>query len=339
LTAEFDYELPAGAVAQRPAARGSARLLDLATAAALEHRRIADLPTLLRPGDLMVVNDTRVIPARLYGDRAEILLAEKVAATEWLALVKPGRRARIGDRLRFSDELDAEVLALEGDGKRRLRFNRAVEPFLDALGHVPLPPYIDRPDDAADRERYQTVFAREAGAIAAPTAGLHFSQELLAHLGTAGIEVAAITLHVGLGTFKPVSAELVHEHRMDAERFLIPATTERAITATRERGGRIVAVGTTVVRTLEASALLSGGRVLAGHGKTDLFITPGFQFRVVDLLLTNFHLPRSTLLMLVCALAGRERVLNAYREAIAAGYRFYSYGDAMLAAHVPALAG
>lgn len=330
LTSEFDYHLPPGSVAQVPAQRGASRLLDLDARGAARHRRVADLPAILRRGDLVVVNNTRVLPARLFAGRVEILLAEKVGDDEWLTLARPGKRARPGDRLRFSPELEAEVLALEGDGKRRLRFNRPVEPFLASLGHVPLPPYIDREDEPADRERYQTVFAREDGAIAAPTAGLHFTQELLAALRNSGVEIAEITLHVGLGTFKPVTAELVHEHRMDAERFTIPLETEHAVRAARDRKARVVAIGTTVVRTLEASALLSGGQVLAGHGKTDLFVTPGFQFRIVDALLTNFHLPRSTLLMLVSAFAGRERVLAAYREAIDAGYRFYSYGDAML---------
>jgi S-adenosylmethionine:tRNA ribosyltransferase-isomerase len=284
-----------------------------------------------------------VIPARLFarrggegaGGRVELLLVEKVAPRRWVALAKPGRRARPGTRLELAPDLHATVIDKQDDGRHTIELDAEIEPRLAALGHVPLPPYIARADRADDTERYQTVWAREPGAIAAPTAGLHFSVELLAALRAAGIERAAVTLHVGIGTFKPVTAELVHEHRMEPERYEIPAATAEAIARTRARGGRIVAVGTTVVRTLE-SAAAADGEVRAASGRTGLFITPGFRFRVVDLLLTNFHLPRSTLLMLVSAFAGRERVLAAYREAIARGYRFYSYGDAMLAERAPA---
>ncbi len=348
LTADFDYELPEAAIAQRPLPRGEARLLVLDAAGAGRHRRVHDLPALLARGDLLVVNDTRVVPARLFarrepgGGRVELLLVEKVGPTEWDALVKPGRRARPGTRLTLDAKLTAEMVARppaaagdgEGDGRRRVRFSVPVEPHLERLGHVPLPPYIKRPDTAADRAAYQTVYARHPGAIAAPTAGLHLSRELLARLEEAGIERTAVTLHVGIGTFKPVTAELVHEHVMERERWEVSDATAAAIDRARARGGRVVAVGTTVVRTLEAAARAAAappGRVAAGAGSTDLFIVPGFAFRVVDALLTNFHLPRSTLLMLVAAFAGRERVLAAYREAVAAGYRFYSYGDAMLA--------
>jgi S-adenosylmethionine:tRNA ribosyltransferase-isomerase len=336
LTRDFDYELPESSIAQRPLPRGESRLLCLDAPPARRHRHVRELPEILRRGDLLVVNDTRVMPARLYGEGrggapVELLLVEKLGDADWDALAKPGKRTRLGDRVRFPDGLEAEVVALRDDGRRAFRFSEPVEPHLEALGHVPLPPYIKRPDDAADREVYQTVFAREPGAIAAPTAGLHFDEALLDRLGQAGAELATVTLHVGIGTFKPVTAELVHEHRMERERFAIPPATARALRSTRERGGRVVAVGTTVVRTLEAAALLAGGEPLAGSGATDLFITPGFRFLVVDVLLTNFHLPRSTLLMLVSAFAGRERVLAAYREAVREGYRFYSYGDAMLA--------
>lgn len=259
----------------------------------------------------------------------EILLAERLEPRRWEALLRPGRRARPGTVVDFAEGFSAEVESKREDGRFRLFFSDEVEPWLESLGHIPLPPYIKRPDEAKDRERYQTVYASKPGAIAAPTAGLHFTETLLGELADRGIEHTHVTLHVGLGTFKPVTAALVHEHKMDGERYEIPEPAAAAIRHTRSRGGRIVAVGTTVVRTLE-SAARETGEVAAGSARTELFITPGFRFRAVDLLLTNFHLPRSTLLMLVCAFAGRERVLAAYRNAVEEGYRFYSYGDAML---------
>jgi len=341
LVRDFDFELPGDRIAQHARPRGTSRLLVLDAPPARRHRSIADLPGLLRPGDLLVVNDTRVIPARLFarrvagGGRVELLLVERIDTRTWECLARPGRKARAGTRLELAPGLSAEVVAETGDGRRRVEFSEPVEPHLDRLGHVPLPPYIDRPDEAGDRERYQTVWAREPGAIAAPTAGLHFTPELLRALEERGVERRAVTLHVGIGTFKPVTAELVHEHRMDAERWWVPGETAGAIVRARAEGRRVVAVGTTVVRTLESAALQCGGEVRAGSGSTDLFVVPGFRFRVVDVLLTNFHLPRSTLLMLVSAFAGRERVLAAYHEAIAAGYRFYSYGDAMLVERRP----
>ena len=352
LTRDFDYSLPAAAIAQQPAPRGASRLLVLDREGEERHRRIADLPALLRPGDLLVVNDTRVLPARLHGRVAgnesraprelELLLVESLGEREWEVLARPGKRARPGAVIEISDPsagagagsgVLAEVVALAGDGRRRVRFSEPIEPHLDRLGHVPLPPYIHRPDLPADRERYQTVYARRPGAIAAPTAGLHFSDELLAALEGAGIERVALTLHVGIGTFKPVTAPLVSDHRMDRERYDIPEETAAAVARARAGGRRVVAVGTTVVRTLEGAAVAAAanGEVPAGAGATDLFITPGFCFQVVDALLTNFHLPCSTLLMLVSAFAGRERVLDAYEEALGLGYRFFSYGDAMLA--------
>jgi S-adenosylmethionine:tRNA ribosyltransferase-isomerase len=374
LTSDFDYELPAEAIAQRPAPRGESRLLALDREGEARHRRVAELPALLRRGDLLVVNDTRVLPARLYGwmggrnasgaagavataralspERAraattaralspdgagaaakvELLLVERLDDREWEALARPGRRARPGAIIELDPGtgLVAEVVGLTGDGRRCVRFSEPIEPHLERLGHVPLPPYIRRPDEPADRERYQTVFARRPGAIAAPTAGLHFTEELLAALAAAGIERAAVTLHVGIGTFKPVTAPLVSDHRMDSERYEVTRQTATAVTRARAEGRRVVAVGTTVVRALEAAAAASG-EVPAGAASTDLFITPGFRFQIVDVLLTNFHLPRSTLLMLVSAFAGRERVLAAYQEALSSGYRFFSYGDAMLA--------
>ena len=343
LTADFDYQLPARLIAQQPAPRGASRLFVIDAQKGDRHRSIGDLPAILRAGDLLVVNDTRVVPARLFarrpaaggrgGGRVELLLVEKTAAREWTALVKPGRRARPGTRLELASGLGAEVRGKLADGRHVVLFSEPVEPHLETLGHVPLPPYIKRPDRQADRERYQTVYAAVDGAIAAPTAGLHFTRELLAALEARGIEVAALTLHVGIGTFKPVTAELVHEHVMEPERYELPAATVAAVEAARERGGRVVAVGTTVVRTLESAA--ARGALQAGSGTTSLFITPGYELRAVDLLLTNFHLPKSTLLMLVAAFAGRERILAAYQEAIAEGYRFYSYGDAMLVARAP----
>ncbi|MEM7051006.1 MAG: tRNA preQ1(34) S-adenosylmethionine ribosyltransferase-isomerase QueA [Acidobacteriota bacterium] len=342
LTDDFDFELPEAAIAQQPVARGSSRLLVVDEAAReRRHRRVSDLADLLLPGDLLVVNDTRVIPARLFarraatGARIELLLIEKVDDTLWDVLARPGRKARPGTRLELAEGLEGRTESRpdSDDGRLRVRFSQPVEPFLEKLGHIPLPPYIKRPDNAADRERYQTVFAAKAGAVAAPTAGLHFDDALLAALEARGVERATVTLHVGIGTFKPVTADLVHEHRMESERFEIPATTARALHRTRQRGGRVVAVGTTVVRTLEGAARQG---LESGSGRTDLFITPGFQFQRVDLLLTNFHLPKSTLLMLVSAFGGRRRMLAAYREAIAEGYRFYSYGDAMLLARADA---
>jgi S-adenosylmethionine:tRNA ribosyltransferase-isomerase len=350
LISEFDFHLPEQQIAQDAAPRGDSRLLVLDAHGAARHRNTRDLPAILRPGDLVVVNDTRVFPARLLGrsmprDAAsatpsdapsttanvELLLVERRADGTWTALAKPGRRARVGARLAFDGGPAAEILAVAEDGRRTVRFEHDVDPHLERIGHVPLPPYIRRADTTQDRERYQTVFARAPGAIAAPTAGLHFNQAMLEGLRARGIELATVTLHVGIGTFKPITATLVHEHKMESERFEIPAATAEAIRATRARGGRVVAVGTTVVRTLESSALLSGGEPMAGTGATDLYITPGFRFQVVDVLFTNFHLPQSTLLLLTCAFGGTERVLGAYREAVQHGYRFYSYGDAMLA--------
>lgn len=334
LTSDFDYDLPASSIAQQPAPRGESRLLVLDREGPERHARVSDLPRLLRPGDLLVLNDTRVIPARLFGrsaggGRMEILLVERMGESEWEALVKPGKRAKPGARIELDGGLSAEVLDKRED-RYRLRFSEPIEPHLERLGHIPLPPYIHRPDTAEDRERYQTVYARSPGAVAAPTAGLHFTEGLLREIEGAGVAIARVTLHVGIGTFKPVSAERIEEHRMDRERYEIGEEAAAAIRQARERSGRIVAIGTTVVRTLESAALAGGGEVRAGSGSTEIFITPGFRWQVVDALLTNFHLPRSTLLMLVSAFAGRERVLAAYEEAIREGYRFYSYGDAML---------
>jgi S-adenosylmethionine:tRNA ribosyltransferase-isomerase len=340
LTRDFDYHLPPESIAQEPAPRGQSRLLVLDRTGPERHAWVGDLPHLLRAGDLLVLNDTRVIPARLFGrsaggGRMEVLLVERLGNREWDTLVKPGRRARPGSVIELDEGLSAEVGEKGEDGRVRLRLSEPIEPYLDRLGHVPLPPYIHRLDTLEDRERYQTVYARRPGAIAAPTAGLHFTEELLREIEQAGVGIARVTLHVGIGTFKPVSAERIEDHRMERERYEIDEETAEAIRRARGEGRRVVAVGTTVVRTLESAALAGDGDVESGSASTDLFITPGFRFQVVDALLTNFHLPRSTLLMLVSAFAGRERVLAAYEEAIREGYRFYSYGDAMFVERGP----
>jgi S-adenosylmethionine:tRNA ribosyltransferase-isomerase len=355
LVSDFDFHLPEELIAQRAASRGASRLLVVDDPR--RHRRISELPELLSPGDLLVVNDTRVIPARLFarsasGGLLELLLVHRLDEAEWEVLAKPGRRARPGARFTLGVVEDGvasgggplpassaglpeespslEVVEQLASGRYRVRFSEPIEPHLERLGHVPLPPYIHRPDDAADRDAYQTVYARSPGAIAAPTAGLHFTPELLAAIEARGVRLAQVTLHVGIGTFKPVRATLVSDHHMDEEECVISEPAAEAIVQARAAGGRIVAVGTTVVRCLESSAKAHGGRVEPGRSQTDLFIYPGFDFQIVDRLLTNFHLPRSSLLMLVSAFAGRERVLAAYTEAIGEGYRFYSYGDAML---------
>jgi S-adenosylmethionine:tRNA ribosyltransferase-isomerase len=351
----FDFELPPNLIAQRPAAeRTDARLLHLPRAdGPTAHGSVRDLPFRLRPGDLLVANDTRVFPARLLGHRVpsggavECLLIAPVpdaAATaadrRWHALMHPGQKLKPGARIRFAGcdglTLHGEVLARLFHGRRLVRLwtedGRAVDDVVDAIGHVPLPPYITREDLPADRERYQTVFAAHRGSVAAPTAGLHLSAPLLAALGARGIDLATVTLHVGYGTFQPVRVARVEDHRVDAERYEVSAAAAAAINDAVDRGRRIVAVGTTTTRVLEFLASAHDGRLVAGAGSTDLFIHPGHRFRLVGGLLTNFHLPRSSLLMLVAAFGGDERVMAAYREAVALGYRFYSYGDAMLIA-------
>ncbi|MFN7987757.1 MAG: tRNA preQ1(34) S-adenosylmethionine ribosyltransferase-isomerase QueA [Thermoanaerobaculia bacterium] len=338
---DFDFDLPPEAIAQRPAPRGTSRLMTLDRASgAIGHRSVADLPSLLRTGDLLVVNDTRVVPARLFGvdaegRRTEFLLVEKTEdASAWDCLAKPGRRAKPGRSFDFGAGLSGTVAGKGESGHYRVVFSGTpLEEALPLVGTTPLPPYIHREGgvaDGRDAVDYQTVYAREPGAIAAPTAGLHLTPELLDALRARGVEVASVTLHVGIGTFKPVKADRVEEHRMDVERGIVPDETAEAVRHAKEEGRRVVAVGTTSVRTLEASARAHGGRVAPGPFETRLFLVPGAEFLVVDALLTNFHLPRSTLLMLVSAFAGRESVLAAYREAVAAGYRFFSYGDAML---------
>jgi S-adenosylmethionine:tRNA ribosyltransferase-isomerase len=342
--ADFDYEFSPELIAQRPAdRRDGSRLLVLGRATgAVHHQRFADLPDLLRSGDLLVLNDTRVLPARLIGSKAsggriELLLLEPLPGgdpAEWRCLLRAGRKPAPGARLAFEGGLAAVVLGRDDDTWQvRLEVGHgSVAEALERTGQLPLPPYIERPEGRAtpdDRVRYQTVFARQPGAVAAPTAGLHFTPELFERLARTGIERAFLTLHVGAGSFLPLRGARVDDAVLPGERFEVPAAVAAAVAAARERGGRVVAVGTTVVRALEASAA-EDGRVRAGQGRCTLFIRPGYRFRAVDALITNFHLPRTTLLMLVCALAGRERVLEAYATARCAGYRFYSYGDAML---------
>ncbi|MGA2169620.1 MAG: tRNA preQ1(34) S-adenosylmethionine ribosyltransferase-isomerase QueA [Terracidiphilus sp.] len=354
---DFDFDLPAELIAQEPSAeRGQSRMLVMDRAnGALRDASFADFPSLLQAGDLLVLNDSRVIPARLYARRTllrdhekptgriEVLLTEPAGKSRWRALVRPSRKVAIGERLVFPGPsgaiaLEAEVLERGSFGERLLRFAPVDDFFavLDRIGHVPLPPYIRRADADADRERYQTVFSRERGSVAAPTAGLHFTQQMLESLEAKGVEVARITLHVGLGTFAPLRVERLEEVRLHRERYTLTAAAAEAVNRAVSEGRRIVAVGTTVVRTLEAAAaaaLQAGGGELKPHsGVTEIFISPGFEFRLVGALLTNFHLPESSLLMLVSAFAGRERVLAAYRHAVQGKYRFFSYGDCMFLA-------
>jgi S-adenosylmethionine:tRNA ribosyltransferase-isomerase len=348
LVSEFDYHLPEDRIAQRPLEdRAASRMLVVyRDGQRWEDRRFRDLPSFLGPGDCLALNDSRVFPARLFGHRAgvrslpigknnpkrreylsgrvEVLLTRPVTGDRltWEALVRPGRKMRTGERVRFCEDLEAEIVARGEYGERTLRFHPEGDIYerLERLGHVPLPPYIHRPDEAADRERYQTVFARETGSVAAPTAGLHFTPEMLEACRGAGAGIACLTLHVGLGTFQPVHAEVVERHRLHAEWFEISEDAAARLRQAR----RIVAVGTTSVRALESAGLE------AARGETGIFIYPGYQFRAVGAMLTNFHLPKSSLLMLVSAFAGKDLTLAAYQHAVEAGYRFYSYGDCML---------
>jgi len=382
LVSDFQYDLPPERIAQEPLAdRAGSRLLHLNRLSldrpnlnrlpgSWQDRKFREFPGLLRSDDLLVVNNTRVFPARLYGHRSgqraqplsphnpaardflrgriEVLLTRQVAddPNQWECLVRPGRKIGIGEKLYFGDpaELEAEVTERGSFGERRIRFAPVPDFFarVERIGHVPLPPYIDRDDRAADRDRYQTVYAQASGSmersVAAPTAGLHFTPEILEQIRGRGIEIAQITLHVGLGTFQPVRVEKVEDHKLHREWYEIPVEAARAINLAKAEGRRVVAVGTTTVRTLEYAAEFAaehaaertgGNRVEAGRGEADAFIYPGYRFRIVDALLTNFHLPQSTLLMLVCALGGKEFVMGAYRHAVEAGYRFYSYGDCM----------
>ena len=339
-TAAYDYELPEGRIARSPAQqRDQSRLLVLDRLHdRISHRIFHEIAELIPAGDALVLNETRVLPARLLGPRAgggkgEVLLVRPAGSDErvWEALVRPGRNLKPGRSLRISDELSVEIVDNAAGGARLVRLESAlpVREALERFGHMPLPPYIDRADDEVDRDRYQTVFARTEGSVAAPTAGLHFTQQLLAELQRRGVEVVPIVLHVGIGTFRPVEADDPTEHVMHEERYEVGAAAADSLNRIRGSGGHIWAVGTTVTRTLE-STVSESGEFRAGSGETRLFIRPGYRFRAVDRLITNFHLPRSTLIMLVAAFAGYERTMHAYRVAIDEGYRFYSYGDAMV---------
>ncbi len=371
LVRDFDYGLPPERIAQQPLAdrAGSRMLVFDRDTGVFEDSYFRHFPALLRSGDLLVLNNTRVLPARLFGRRAgvhaqpvsprnpsareylkgrvEVLLTAQHASLEWSALVRPGRKLPVGEKLHFfaaehsgsSDDatplLTAEIIGRGKFGERRLRFSPVADFYsvLDQLGHMPLPPYIHRPDEVADRERYQTVFATERGSVAAPTAGLHFTPDILKSIQARGVEIASVTLHVGLGTFQPVRVEDLQDIHLHTERYTLPDETAQAVNRALAEGRRVIAVGTTTVRTLEHCAQIAERGELVGHsGETEMFISAGYQFRVVRGLLTNFHLPQSTLLMLVCAFGGRERVLAAYQHAVAEEYRFFSYGDCMFLA-------
>ena len=365
LVSDFDYNLPQELIAKEPLPnRAAARMLHFKRGEeGLSDRVFGEFPDLLHPDDLLVVNNTQVLPARLFGHRSgsraqpvspsnpaareylrgkvEVLLTKQLSCSpnEWEALVHPGRKLGLGEHIFLgreateqSHELVAEVIGRGEFGERRLRFEQVDNFFsiLNRIGHVPLPPYIDRSDTPLDREQYQTVYARSPGSVAAPTAGLHFTPEILGQISQRSIETVEITLHVGLGTFQPVRVQIVEEHKIHREWYSISKEAAESIQRARDAGRRIVAVGTTTVRTLEFAALrASDGRITAQSGEADLFIYPGFEFRVIGALLTNFHLPKSTLIMLVAAFAGRERVLAAYEHAVRERYRFYSYGDCM----------
>ncbi|SRR6266568_560881 len=339
LVKDFNYHLPQELIAiHPPAIRDGSRLMLLdRTSRAIAEDKFCNLQTYLRPGDLLVMNDTRVIPARLFGHkptggRVEIFLLRRLISglERWECLLRSSKKFRDGQNILLESGMSAVVLSRNSSENWLVEFtgNEPFDAWLEREGHIPLPPYMQRDDSLVDRERYQTVIAREPGAVAAPTAGLHFTHELLERLKINGVETAFLTLHTGLGTFLPVRVKHVEEHLIHTERYAISHDTAEAINRTKAAGGRVIAVGTTSARTLEYSAQQSG-HVVAGSGNADIFIYPGYRFNVVDALITNFHLPESTLIMLVSALAGREFVLDAYQEAVSRGFRFYSYGDAM----------
>ena len=347
-TEDFDYTLPEELIAQKPLKeRDTCRLMILDRAEqSITHGAFTDLLDHLQPGDLLVMNDSRVIPARLYGvkketgARIEFLLIKRLDGDDWETMVRPGRRLKPGDVVVFCDEegkrLEAEITGYGDDGTRKVRFryDGIFMERLEEIGTMPLPPYIERPSTDEDREDYQTVYAESDGSVAAPTAGLHFTEDLLVRIAAKGVRLAWVTLHVGIGTFRPVKAEKIEEHHMHFEEYEVSPEAAAAINATIREGGRVVAVGTTSVRTLESAAYHEDADdlwlVRSGLGRTDIFIYPGYEFRIVKALVTNFHLPKSTLLMLISALYDRERILAAYNEAVKERYRFFSYGDAML---------
>ena len=336
-TKDFYYDLPQELIAQSPLKdRSSSRLLILdKTTGSIEHKHFSDIAEFLSPGDTLILNDTRVIPARLYGKREdtdggiEFLLLSRKSITDWEVILKPGRRAKPGHRFVFGNgELKAEVLDIVNDGNRlvRFEFDGVFEDVLNKLGEMPLPHYIT--EKLNDPERYQTVYAKNNGSAAAPTAGLHFTEELLDSLKSKGINIGFVTLHVGLGTFRPVKADKIEDHKMHSEFYNLPEETAQLINKTKENGGKVISVGTTATRVLETAGL-DGLPLTQKSGWTDIFIYPGKQFNVIDSLITNFHLPESTLIMLVSALAGKDKIMNAYNIAVAEKYRFFSFGDAM----------
>ena len=360
LVSDFDFHLPEELIAQEPLEdRAASRMLVLnRKTGSFADKQFKRFPEHLRRGDVVVLNNSRVFPARLFGHRSgsraqrvsernpasrdflkgrvEVLLTRQLGNNEWEALVRPGRKLGVGEVLSFGEEngpqLQAEIIGRAEFGERRLRFEPEADFFdrLERLGHIPLPPYISREDRSSDRERYQTVFARTTGSAAAPTAGLHFTPAILEDIRGRGVEVTEVTLHVGLGTFQPLREDLVEKNKLHVESYQISSSTAEIVNRALAESRRVVAVGTTVVRTLEHAAIDGSGKVVPGGGETSIFIYPGFEFRVVSALLTNFHLPQSSLLMLVAAFSGRERVLHAYRHAVQERYRFFSYGDCML---------
>lgn len=334
-TDDFDFHLPEELIAQVPIERrDSSRLLTLnKESGELEHKHFYDIVDMLNENDCLILNDSRVLPSRIYGKRStganvEFLLLKNMGEDVWECLAKPGRKAKIGDAFEFSANLRGEVIDVLEEGSRLVRFAHDAEFFacLDEVGQMPLPPYIK--EKLEDKERYQTVYSREKGSAAAPTAGLHFTEELLEKIKAKGVRVGFVTLHVGLGTFRPVSTENILEHKMHSEHYHLPQETANLINETKKVGGRVICVGTTSCRTVESAELVDG-ELVESEGWTEIFIYPGYKFKVLDALITNFHLPKSTLLMLVSALAGRESVLNAYKEAVDEEYRFFSFGDAM----------
>jgi S-adenosylmethionine:tRNA ribosyltransferase-isomerase len=337
---EFEYDLPEDQIAQHPTdKRDESRLLIVnRSTGQLEHRHFYDILEYLDPGDCLVMNNSKVIPARLFGTKeitgakAEFLLIKRIKDDIWEAMVKPGKKLHVGDRVSFSEDgsLSAKILEHGEGGTRIVRFEYEGDfhEVLDRIGRIPLPPYIDRESDEEDKERYQTVYCRAEGSVAAPTAGLHFTEELMRKAQQKGVKIAFVTLHVGIGTFRPVKCDIIEEHKMHFEEYEIDEENAAIINETKTAGGRIISVGTTSTRTLE-SASTEDGIVKAGRGSTDIFIYPGYRFKVIDRLITNFHLPKSTLLMLISALYNREKILEAYNEAVEQKYRFFSYGDAM----------